>query len=237
MDAAIYKALSGAIAQMRKLEVGSQDLANVNTSGYKGQRLAFNEVLAARTPAGMRSGGFVAVGDQRTNFLQGELQGTGNPFHLAIDGEGYFVVETLRGERYTRSGGFTLSADGTVITPQGEPLLGEGGPLQLTGGRMEVGLDGSVRSKNGELGKLRIVRFLDGRRVAKEGANLFRSEPANIEDVAMPRVTQGNLEQSNVSPIDSMVSMITIQRQFEAYERAIKLMDGATQKMIADAGR
>jgi flagellar basal-body rod protein FlgF len=237
MDAAIYKALSGAIAQMRKLEVASQDLANVNTSGYKGQRLAFNEVLAARLPAGTRSGGFVAVGNQRTNFSQGEHQGTGNPFHLAIDGEGYFVVDTPRGERYTRSGGFTLSADGTVITPQGEPLLGEGGALQVTGGKMEIAMDGTVRSENGEVGKLRIVRFLDDQRVAKEGANLLRSEPPNVEDIAAPRVVQGNLEQSNVSPIDSMVSMITIQRQFEAYERAMKLMDGATQKMIAEAGR
>ncbi|HEX9662271.1 MAG TPA: flagellar hook basal-body protein, partial [Candidatus Binatia bacterium] len=148
MDAAMYKALSGAIVQMRKLEVASQDLANVNTSGYKGQRLAFNEVLAARLPAETRSGGFVAVGDQRTDFLQGHLQGTGNPFHLAIDGDGYFVVETPRGERYTRSGGFTMSADGTVITPQGEPLLGEGGPIQVPDGKMIVGLDGTVRSEN-----------------------------------------------------------------------------------------
>jgi len=237
MDAAMYKALSGAIVQMRKLEVVSQDLANINTSGYKGQRLAFNEVLAARLPAETRSGGFVAVGDQRTDFLQGHLQGTGNPFHLAIDGEGYFVVETPRGERYTRSGGFTMSADGTVITPQGEPLLGEGGPIQVPGGRMIVGLDGTVRSENGEVGKLRIVRFLENRQVVKEGANLLRADAANVEDVATPRVVQSALEQSNVSPIDSMVSMITIQRQFEAYERAMKLMDGATEKMIADAGR
>lgn len=237
MDAAMYKALSGAIVQMRKLEVASQDLANVNTSGYKGQRLAFNEVLAARLPAETRPGGFVAVGDQRTDFLQGHLQGTGNPFHLAIEGEGYFVVETPRGERYTRSGGFTMSADGTVITPQGEPLLGEGGPIQVPDGRMIVGLDGTVRSENGEVGKLRIVRFLENRQVVKEGANLLRADAANVEDVATPRVAQGSLEQSNVSPIDSMVSMITIQRQFEAYERAMKLMDGATEKMIADAGR
>jgi flagellar basal-body rod protein FlgF len=244
MDAAMYKALSGAIAQMRKLEVASQDLANVNTSGYKGQRLAFNEVLAARSPAETRSGGFVAVGDQRTDFSQGGLQGTGNPFHLAVEGEGYFVVATPRGERYTRSGGFTLSADGTVVTPQGEPLMGEGGPIQVPEGRMIVGLDGTVQSVNGEVrsenedaGKLRIVRFLEKRQAVKEGANLLRATAANVEDIAIPRVVQGALEQSNVSTIDSMISMITIQRQFEAYEKAMKLMDGATEKMIADAGR
>ncbi len=237
MDAAMYKALSGAVAQMRKLEVASHDLANVNTSGYKGQRLVFNEVLAERLPPATRSGGFVAVGAQRTNFLQGEHQATGNPFNLAIDGPGHFVVATPRGERYSRSGGFTLSADGTVITPSGEPLLGEAGPIQVTGNKMDIAMDGTVRSENGEIGKLRIVRFVDERGVVKEGANLFRSEPANVAVVAEPRVMQGHLEQSNVSTIDSMVSMITIQRQFDAYERAMKLMDGATQKMIADAGR
>lgn len=244
MDAAMYKALSGAIAQMRKLEVASQDLANVNTSGYKGQRLAFKEVLAARSPAETRSGGFVAVGDQRTDFLQGHLQGTGNPFHLAIEGEGHFVVATPRGERYTRSGSFTMSADGTVVTPQGEPLLGEGGPIRVPDGRMIVGRDGTVQSenrevpsKNDDVGKLRIVRFIDNRQVVKEGANLLRADPANVGDVATPRVAQGTLEQSNVSPIDSMVSLITIQRQFDSYQKAMNLMDGATQKMIADAGR
>ena len=208
-----------------------------DTSGYKGQRLVFNEVLAERLPPATRSGGFVAVGAQRTNFSQGEHQSTGNPFNLAIDGQGYFVVATPRGERYSRSGGFTLSADGTVITAPGEPLLGEAGPIQVTGNQMTIDMDGTVRSENGEIGKLRIVRFVDERGVVKEGANLFRSEPANVEVVAEPRVMQGHLEQSNVSTIDSMVSMITIQRQFDAYERAMKLMDGATQKMIADAGR
>jgi flagellar basal-body rod protein FlgF len=237
MDAAMYKALSGAITQMRKLDVASQDLANINTSGYKGQRLAFSEVLAAGLPGSTRAGGFIAVGEQRTDFAQGQHQTTGNLFHLALDGEGYFVVETPRGERYTRSGGFTLSADGTIITPNGAPLMSESGPLQATGSKFEVGLDGTVRSENGEIGRLRIVRFADDRLVVKEGANLFRSAPANVDDVSAPRVMQGHLEQSNVSPIDSMIAMITIQRQFEAYERAMKLMDGATQKMIADAGR
>jgi flagellar basal body rod protein FlgG len=94
-----------------------------------------------------------------------------------------------------------------------------------------------VRSENGEVGRLRIVRFVEARAGAKEGANLLRTDAANVEDVAAPRVAQGSLEQSNVNPIDSMVALITIQRQFEAYERAMKLMDGATQKMIADAGR
>jgi flagellar basal-body rod protein FlgF len=237
MDAAMYKALSGAVAQMRHLEVAAQDLANVNTSGYKSQRLAFSEVLANRLPPNERPGGLVAVGDQRINWGQGAVQATGDPFNLALEGDGYFAIETARGERYTRNGGFTLKADGTLITPQGENLLGEGGPIVITGRKMEVAADGTVRSDEREVGKIKIVRFADPRQVAKEGANLFVSAPTNLQDAPQAQVVQGGLEQSNVSAIDRMISLISINRQFEAYERAMKLMDTVTEKMLSDGAR
>jgi len=237
MDAAMYKALSGAMAQMRRMDVTAQDMANANTTGYKGDRLAFSEVLAERLPAEDRSGGWVAVADQRTQFSQGGIQMTGNPLNLALEGDGVFVVQTARGERYTRNGGFTLSPDGTIITPQGDALLGEGGPMQITGTKIEIAGDGTVQSEQGEVGRIRIVRFVDPNQVAKEGANLFRAAPANVAEAPGVRVVQGGLEQSNVSPIDSMVSLISINRQFEAYQRAMKLMDAATEKIVADAGR
>lgn len=237
MDAAMYKALSGAVAQMRHLEVASQDLANVNTAGYKRQRLAFSEVLARRLPANDRPGGLVAVAAQRTNMGQGEVHGTGNPFDLALEGDGFFVIQTARGERYTRNGGFTLKADGTLITPTGEPVLGDGGPLLISGNKIEVDRDGTVRSEQGEIGRLKFVRFPDARKVVKEGANLFMTDPANVEEVADARVVQGSLEQSNVSPVDGMVSLISINRQFESYQRAMRLMDSVTEKMVSEAAR
>jgi len=141
----------------------------------------------------------------------------------------------VRGERYTRNGNFTLKSDGTLITSQGDPVLGDSGPLQITGGKLAVMADGSLRSDEEEVGKLRIVRFEDPRQAVKEGSNLFFTAPANVRETSDARVKQGGLEQSNVSPIDSMVSMIAIERQFEAYERAMKLMDSVTEKMIADA--
>jgi len=230
----MYKALSGAIVQMHRLEIAAQDLANVSTSGYKGQRLLFSEVLASPSAGRERAGGFVAVGDQRTNFFQGEVQRTANPFHLAIQGDGFFVIRTARGERYTRNGNFSLKSDGTIVSQQGDPLLGESGPLQVTGGKMDVAADGSVSSGEGDVGKLRIVQFVESRQAIKEGANLFSSPAANIREASNAQIMQGDLEQSNVSPIDSMVSLITIQRQFEAYERAMALMDSVTQKMISE---
>jgi len=238
MDAGMYKALSGAVAQMHHLEVASQDLANVNTSGYKRQRLAFGEVLARRQPADDRPGGWVAIGAQRTEWGQGALAGTGNPLDLAIEGDGFFVVQTARGERYTRNGGFTLKADGTLITPTGDPVLGESGPLQVTGQKIEVASDGTLRTEEGEIGKLKIVRFGEPRQGVKEGSNLFSSAPANIrlaDDNV--RIVQGSIEQSNMNPIDGMISLITINRQFESYQRAMSLMDSATERMIADAAR
>jgi len=237
MDAAMYKALSGAVAQMRRMDVTAQDMANANTTGYKGDRLAFSEVLAERLPAEDRSGGWVAVADQRTQFSQGGIQMTGNPLNLALEGDGLFVVDTARGERYTRNGSFTLSPDGTLITPQGDALLGEGGAMQITGSKIEIASDGTVKSEQGEIGRIRVVRFANPNQVVKEGADLFRALPANMEEAPGTRVVQGGLEQSNVSPIDSMVSLISINRQFEAYQRAMKLMDAATEKIVADTGR
>ncbi|HVO95010.1 MAG TPA: flagellar basal-body rod protein FlgF [Terriglobales bacterium] len=237
MDAAMYKALSGAVAQMRHLDVASQDLANVNTAGYKRQRLAFGEVLAHRLPADDRPGGLVAVADQRTNMGQGELNGTGNPFDLALEGDGFFVIGTARGERYTRNGAFTLKADGTLITPQGDPVLGDGGPLVIRGNKVEFTSDGTLRSDEGEIGQLKFVRFTEPRQVVKEGANLFATEPGNVKLATDVRVIQGSLEQSNVGPVDGMISLVSINRQFEAYERAMKLMDSVTEKMVSDAAR
>src|SRR3990172_5431658 len=170
MDAAMYKALSGAVAQMRRMDVTAQDMANANTTGYKGDRLAFSEVLAERLPAEDRSGGWVAVADQRTQFSQGGIQMTGNPLNLALEGDGLFVVDTARGERYTRNGSFTLSPDGTLITPQGDALLGEGGAMQITGSKIEIASDGTVKSEQGEIGRIRVVRFANPNQVVKEGA-------------------------------------------------------------------
>ena len=232
----MYKALSGAVVQMRRLEIAAQDLANVNTSGYKGQRLAFNEVLASRLGGAERSGGFVAVGEMRTNLAPGEIQGTGSSFHLALEGDGYFVLQTPRGERYTRHGSFTMAPDGTVITPQGDALLSESGPFQTTG-KMEIAGDGTITSNEGEVGKLRIVRFVNPLELVKEGANLFRTDPANVRETSAVRVSQGSLEQSNVSTVDNMTALIAINRQFEAYQRVMKLMDAATDKMITEGAR
>jgi flagellar basal-body rod protein FlgG len=242
MNAAIYKVLSGAVAQMRRLEVVSENLANVNTIGHKGGHVAFSEVLADVSRSKERSGGFVAIGEQRTDFSQGIMQQTENPLDLAIDGEGFFVIGTSRGDRYTRQGNFTRSADGTVVTTLGEPVLGEKGPLRVTGKDVQISPEGLVLSEGGEVGKIRVVHFADPGALTKEGQGLFRAPARAAPSAAASTgpderfsVLQGFVEEANVTPIDSMVSLITTQRQFDVYTRALKTMDAVTERVISEA--
>ncbi len=235
MNAAMYKTVSGSVAEMRRLEVTMQNLANLNTSGFKGQRLAFKELLA---DAGKeRSGGLVAIAEQRTDFSQGEMQPTGNDFDLALDGEGFFAVQGRQGVRYTRQGNFTISADGSLVTSFGESVLGEGGPIRITGKKMEVSADGVVRSEQGDVDKIRVVKFNDTRALAKEGRGQFRAPEGAAEPAADYRVLQGSIERANVNPIDAMVNLITLHRQFEAYGKVLQMMDGATSRMLSEGAR
>ena len=237
MNAAMYKALSGAIVQMRRLDIVSQNLANVNTAGYKGERLAFREILAGPSHRRERMNGLAVVNEQRTDLSMGTLQYTGNPFDLAVEGEGFFAIQTPQGVRYTRQGTFTRSSDGTVVTPLGSPLLGEGGPIRIDGEKMDVTPEGAVLSDGAEVDKLQIVRFADPRRLTREGNSLFRAPEEATQADPASRVLQGNSEQANVNPIAAMVTMITVQRQFEAYERAMKTMDSVTERLISEGAR
>lgn len=237
MNAAMYKALSGALVQMRRLETVTQDLANVNTAGYKGERLVFREVLEAPPKTHARIGGQTVVTEQRTDFSNGNLRSTGNPFDLALMGDGFFSVQTPLGVRYTRQGAFSLSVNNTIVAPSGEPLLGEAGPLRVDGKKVDITASGVVLVDGEEIGRLKIVRAEDPRRLVREGAAFFRTEDVNLQSAEDTQVVQGSLEEANVNPIEAMVSLIDIQRQFEAYERAIRTMDSVTEKVVNETGR
>lgn len=237
MNAAMYKALSGALVQMRRLETVTQDLANVNTAGYKGERLVFREVLEAPPKLHERIGGQVVVTEQRTDFSTGNLRSTGNPLDLALMGDGFFSVQTPVGVRYTRQGVFSLSVNNTIVTPSGETLLGEAGPIRVDGKKVNITAAGAVLVDGEEIDRLKIVRTEDPRRLVREGSTFFRAEDANLQAAGDTQVVQGSLEDSNVNPIEAMVSLIDIQRQFEAYERAIHTMDSVTEKVVNEAGQ
>lgn len=237
MNAAMYKALSGALVQTRRLELVTQDLANVNTAGYKGERIVFREVLEAPPNPDERIGGQVVVTAQRTDFSNGSLRATGNPLDLALVGEGFFAVQTAAGVRYTRQGVFSLSVNNTIVNSAGEAVLGESGPIRVEGDRVDITADGAVLVDGEEIDRLKIVQAEDPRRLVREGQTFFRAEEADMQPATAVQVVQGSLEEANVSPIESMVALIDLQRQFEAYERAMRTMDRVTEKVVDQAGR
>ncbi len=243
MNPAMYKAVSGSVAQMRHLELVAQNLANVNTAGYKGERLAFAEILGKNTQEKDRKGGMVGVDEQKIDFSQGDIWQTGNPLDLAIDGEGFFAIDTERGERYTRQGVFTLSPDGEMVTPNGDPLMSGGGRAiriagqKLGSGRMEVNSEGEIRWNGKVVATIRVVKFSDPQVLSKEGKSLFRAPENAAEEATDFRIIQRSLERANVNPIEAMVTLITIQRQYESYQRSMRIMDAATSRMVTEGAR
>jgi flagellar basal-body rod protein FlgG len=154
---------------------------------------------------------------------------------LAIAGEGFFVVQTAQGERYTRNGRFTVDRDGRLVTGNGEPVLGGGGPLEVPGGQFAVLRDGSVVAEGNVIGRLQVVRFVDPSKLEHKGNSLLAAardqtaEPLPPESV---EVVQGSLETSNVDPIDALVDMIAAQRAFEIEARVMQTGDDSLDKAV-----
>lgn len=213
-------------------ELIANNLANVNTAGFKSQR-AFKAILSESVSS--------SKGPELrlyTSFEQGPIEQTDRPLDVAINGEGFFVIQTPYGERYTRCGAFTLSEAGILSTLSGEEVLGDGGPIPIDGQKITIGKDGTVYVDGDEAGTLRIVRFEDPQRLIREGNRFAAGDqtpiPVNPDEV---EIIQAALERSNVNPIDEMVEMINLHRNFETAQRSIKLQDESARQLIERAGR
>lgn len=222
MDTPGYVVLSRLVAQRRATDVIAANVANAGTPGYKASGTVFaahlERQLGLTLPAGAREVAFTEDRATWRDFAPGPLQQTGNPLDLALQGEGFFAVETPAGERFTRAGRFTLSPDSQVVDPSGHPLLTDGGqPLTVPPGstRIEVKGDGTVLTEAGPIGRLRVVRFEDPQRLLAEGERLLApagEEPLPIE---RPAVVQGAVEESNVSPVRELTRLTAEMREFQ----------------------
>lgn len=211
-----------AIAQ----EILANNLANATTSGFQQDRLAFERVLDQPGAESAPASGAPEV-RSALDGRPGPYQVTQNPFDLALQGDGYFVVATPEGDRYTRAGHFQLAADGTLATPEGHPVLSSGGPLTLpTSGEVRVTADGEIRDERQVYGRLRIVRFEAGEGAAPRhaGGGLLAAEGEPV-DATETRVLQGVLEGPNVEPLQALVEMVTLLRHFEMNEKALRAQD------------
>jgi len=276
----IYTGASGMIAEMRRIDVISNNLANVDTPSYKKDisiMKAFPEMLIRRInddgvrvlPIGSydlmpvigKMGTGVEVNEVYTRHIQGAFKQTENEFDLALEGEGFFCVETEEGERYTRNGSFLIDRDGFLVTKDGYRILGENGPIQIKKNNFIVDEDGNI-FENREfmedplrlvsmeenewnetvlVDRLRIVNFPKLRYVKKIGESLYReteySERPFIVENERPKVRQGFLEASNVNPVTEMVNLIEVHRTYEANQRMIQSHDAMLAKAVNEVGK
>lgn len=230
MIRALYTAASGMMVESRKMDLLAHNLGNVQTPGFRSSGLVRREVPTGGTATDVQTA-------QAEHFLDpssGPLRTTGRPLDLAVDGEGFFAVETQGGVAYTRNGGFALRADGLLVDRSGNPVLGEAGPVRVPGpGEVQVGSDGTLRVEGRRVDRLRLETFQDAQALRPAGASLYypvagaRAVPADNG-----RVVQGALEGSNLDGVAGMTRMVETLRAFEAYQKAIQTVDEATSQAV-----
>jgi len=251
MDA-IYSLMSGLKAQQRQMDAVSNNLANVGTPGYKKDTVLFKEVFSEYSqqdlesadesfaheqfisPLGRGNVSFVAPDHVAPRMAQGKMTPTNSPFDVALQSDGFFVVQTDRGEVYSRNGRWMQDNTGYLITSNGDRVLGENGPIKVEGEQFAVGRDGTVMVDNQKVDKLQVVKFEQQDRMTKLGNSYW--VPGSDAQVPIPAndavIQQGVYEGSNVETVQEMVEMITLNRSYEAAQKALKSHDELSGQVI-----
>ncbi len=227
MENALLIGLSRQMVLERQMDVVANNVANVNTNGYKADKSLFQEYLKS----GAHEDNFVGQ-DRRVSYVldsgtfkdfsQGPSEQTKNPLDIAIDGSGFLAVQTPAGERYTRDGGLQINNQGQLVTAAGNPVLGNSGPIvfQPTDHDVSIAADGNITVLEGInrvsaiRGKLRLVSFAQAQSLLKEGTNLYSAGTAAAQPDTASRVRQGFVEKSNVNSVTEMSRMIEVTRTY-----------------------
>jgi flagellar basal-body rod protein FlgF len=228
MENASLIGLSRQIALQRELDVVANNIANLDTTGFKTDGVVFQEHLmpvarANQFSAADRKLSFVQDRATWHDLSQGPVQQTGNPLDIAINGNAFLAVQTPRGERYTRNGALQINATGELVTSEGYRVLGDGGPITLQNGDRDVSIsaDGTISVREGKnttdslRGKLRLVSFAEPQRLQKDGTSTFiPPDGVTPQPATNARIAQGAIEKSNVRSVVEMTRMIEVTRNY-----------------------
>jgi flagellar basal-body rod protein FlgF len=242
MDNSLLVSLSQQIAAYRSMDVIANNIANASTPGFKRETAKFEEYVTRVAPSegqiGLQSVSFVKDAGISRDLSQGNIQNTGAPFDFAINGNGYFVVQTPAGMRYTRDGHFTLDASGQVVNSDGYALQGDGGAITITpdDGNVQVGMDGTLSGRTGQIGKLQVVDFANDRTLVKQGANLYSTTQSPIA-AANATIGQGMLESSNVQPVLEISHMIEVMRAYQATASLSQSQEDMIRQAVTKLGQ
>ena len=244
MNSGIYAAVSGSLAAMQRLDMISNNLANINTPGYKKDKMSFEGLLAGSAnppavPQGKTADPILQKESIYIDYANGPISQSDNPLDLALDGDGFFAVTTPEGTAYTRQGNFRTSADGTLVTVDGYPVQGaNGSAIRIQGSRVEIDAKGSVMVDGTEAGAISVFDFGKPYTLTKVGNALFvPANPQATPQTGTAQIRQGHIEGSNVESISEMVQMIETNRYFEACSKVIKGFDDMATKAANDLGR
>lgn len=240
MDSGYYAAMAGLVARTQALDTAASNLANTQTPGYRAEREFFRSVLlgpdALNSQLGRTVNNFGLLGGDQLDMAQGALTATGNPLDLAIQGEGFFQVQTPNGLRYTRDGGFHRSPTGQLSTQAGEPVLSDAGkPIQLPPGDIAVGADGAVSVDGGVVARVGVFTFSAGTQLTPEGANRYVAPQGVTAQLSTKAaVHQGAIESANEDVIQGSLDLIVMQRQAEMMQKALTIFHTEFNKSASE---
>lgn len=250
----LYTAATGMMVQSKKMDIISNDLANVNTTGYKKDETiisSFPDILTSKIggqdvtgqnvkPIGNMSLG-ARVDEVYTSFTQGSLIKTDGVVDIAVQGDGFLSIGTPAGVAYTRDGQFSINGEGFIVTKEGYSVLGQEGPISVgeeylnAGGSIKIDEKGNLIVNGEAMDTLALVDFADKRTLTKMGDNLYTSITAPTEFGGS--IIQGFIEASNVNPVTAMVDMITVSRAYEANQKMIQTQDTLLGKAVNEIAR
>ncbi|MEO0650119.1 MAG: flagellar hook basal-body protein [Planctomycetota bacterium] len=235
MDSGLYNAAGAMHGGQRALDVVSHNLANLGTHGYK-RRNPGSQMFAALTDHGQAK----AIGTNASvDFSQGDLDRTGNPFHLALEGDGFFAAESPDGEVYTRRGIYSFDENGVPVTPEGFPLAWEQRLVDIdpAGPTPVIDVEGQVTQGAIVNGRLKIAAFENPERLRERPFGYWEPTIETPEAVPTARVRQGALERSNSNGVTELINLIETQRSFEVAGRTMRSIDQSYQRLTQSLGR
>ena len=240
MDSGYYAAMTGLVARTQALDTAAANLANAQTPGYRAEREFFRSVVlgpdAADSELGQTVNNYGLLGGDRLSMAQGALDPTGNPLDLAIMGQGFFMVQTPNGPRYTRDGSFHRAQNGQLITQAGEPVLSQAGQsILIPPGEVAVGADGAVSVAGGVVAQVGVFTFPDGTRLTPEGANRYVA-PQGVTAIAATgaSIHEGALEAANQDVVQGSLDLVMMQRQAEMMQRALTVFHTEFNKFATE---
>jgi flagellar basal-body rod protein FlgF/flagellar basal-body rod protein FlgG len=238
MDSGLYAATTALVARTQALDTIANNLANASTVGFRAEKNIFSSVLA--TAGGSAAPGlsqvvnrFGILSGTSIDQSQGAMQKTGNDLDVAVEGSGYFTVQTANGPMYTRNGAFQVSSHGQLVTSSGDAVMGDRGVINILPGPVSISNDGTISSNGAVEGKLSVVEFPPDTALTSMGNTYYSAPVQSAQPAKNSSVRQGMLESSNVNPVEGMIELVGAQRTAEMMQRTLAMLSNEMDKTAA----